>query len=762
MLRRIQSITDVGLFHNANGAPHQLAKATLVYAENGRGKSTLASVLQSCSTGDPAIINNRKTLDGVQTPGVHLQFDHGIQINFANGAWSAVRSDIRVFDAAFIEKNVYSGAEVRADQRQGLLEFALGQQAVAARALVDDATTKMAAATQVVSAADRALAGYREDMPLNEFVSLPLVEDADSQIEALKKRIAAATSNIALQQKASPTPAIAPTLDLDAFFSILRETLEEIEADAENRVRTHVMKHGGDVVVDWISRGQAFQSDQECPFCGQSVDGNDLVKAYRTYFNQAYGELKRKVSVLVRGIDNRLAEHFAEQIFSAVEKAQAISDGWNEHIPSTKHGIDKEKLYSLFAELREALTDLANAKQQNPLEAIGTDADKENARSVWAKILELVQHCNQSITTSVETIATFKKKLAAEQIPILQQQMNRLARAKIRHQPQALALIQQRSNALAERTKQEAIKAAARAALDKIMAQTLKQYEQRINVLLGRFGASFEIAELKFNYFGASPRSEYGLRMRGRDVRLSGGTPSFSTALSDGDKRTLAFAFFIASVEADASLNNLIVVIDDPMCSLDRNRREQTRRVLKDLASNTKQLIVLGHDLYFLRDLRDDLTPKDGSSHPQLIKLARVQNNYTGFTNLDIDQECEAEYYRNHRLLAEFSNGAGNVDPRTVAKAIRPMLEGYLHRRFPGRIKKGWMFGNIVLEATNATAPDPLAHLQTLVPILNEVNGYAGRFHHDTNAAADAEVVVDAELKNYVDRALDIVHKGTP
>ncbi len=227
-------------------------------------------------------------------------------------------------------------------------------------------------------------------------------------------------------------------------------------------------------------------------------------------------------------------------------------------------------------------------------------------------------------------------------------------------------------------------------------------------------------------------------------------------------KRTLAFAFFIASIEADASLNDLIIVIDDPMCSLDRNRREQTRRVLKDLSSKAKQLIVLGHDLYFLRDMRNDLTPKDGAAHPHLIKLSRVQNGYTDFAVIDIDQECEAEYYRNHRLLAEFSNGTGNIDPRTVAKAIRPMLEGYLHRRFPGRVKKGSMFGNIIQEAGIAEAPDPLAYLQPLVQELNDVNAYAGKFHHDTNAAHETEVVVDGELKAYAERALSIIHKGAP
>lgn len=49
MLERIEEIKGVGLFHDANGKPHKFQKATVLYADNGRGKSTLASILRSLS-----------------------------------------------------------------------------------------------------------------------------------------------------------------------------------------------------------------------------------------------------------------------------------------------------------------------------------------------------------------------------------------------------------------------------------------------------------------------------------------------------------------------------------------------------------------------------------------------------------------------------------------------------------------------------------------------------------------------------------------
>jgi hypothetical protein len=88
------------------------------------------------------------------------------------------------------------------------------------------------------------------------------------------------------------------------------------------------------------------------------------------------------------------------------------------------------------------------------------------------------------------------------------------------------------------------------------------------------------------------------------------------------------------------------------------------------------------------------------------------------------------------------------------------MLEGYLHRRFPGLVPKSLLFGQVVKQIGDALAPSRLVHAQNLVTELNEINEYAGQFHHDTNPGADTVAVVAPELKTYVTRALHVVHRG--
>jgi wobble nucleotide-excising tRNase len=90
-----------------------------------------------------------------------------------------------------------------------------------------------------------------------------------------------------------------------------------------------------------------------------------------------------------------------------------------------------------------------------------------------------------------------------------------------------------------------------------------------------------------------------------RHVAVAGGqpargVPSFKSTLSAGDRNTLALAFFFASIDLDDDVATKIVVIDDPISSLDDHRSLTTAQQIKSLAQRTAQVIVLAHDKRFL------------------------------------------------------------------------------------------------------------------------------------------------------------------
>jgi wobble nucleotide-excising tRNase len=142
------------------------------------------------------------------------------------------------------------------------------------------------------------------------------------------------------------------------------------------------------------------------------------------------------------------------------------------------------------------------------------------------------------------------------------------------------------------------------------------------------------------------------------------------------------------------------------------------------------------------------------------MSIKRVQNGYSAFGECDIDDMCSSDYYRHHRLVADFVDGKPTANTRDVAKAIRPLLEGYYHRRFPRRIPRKLMFGQIIALAAQAQAGDPLAYLQPLLNEMGEVNDYAGQFHHDTNPGFETAPVVDAELLTFARRALTLIYQN--
>lgn len=767
MLKKILHIKNLGLFNNAACTSTPFARATLIYAENGRGKSTLASILRSCSTGDIASVSLRQSLDSNNAPEVNLLFEKEssrTQAKFDGSVWSCSYSDLLVFDTEFVDKNVYSGTVVNTTHRQGLLEFALGEDAVQLKKEVDSEAQKASEKSREVVAIEKQLANYTDGMSLEEFANFQPDPDVDQKITSLQIRLDAAKSNAVLQRKACPELIPEPSLNLEVFFGILSTTLEDVEKDAEETVRSHISKYYNGGLENWLSQGQAFNHENGCPYCGQALESDNLIKAYKTHFNQAYKDLKSKVSSLAQSIEKRLSDEIIDKLISTVEKNQSLADEWAEHVEFQRFELEKTVLSDNFKQIRILFDKLAQAKQQNPLDTVGCDTEKAQSKLLWEKVLLAVRNCNDSIQAFIDRVIEFKRKMAGENIQEIQKEIESLKLIKVRQESAVCDLIQQWNDARDTKKLHERQKVSARRDLDDLMTRTLQQYQSEINTLTKKFGALFEIDQLSHDYRGTGlPRSNYGLKVKGRDVKLSAdAAPSFSTALSEGDKRTLAFAFFIARIEADANLSSKIIVVDDPLCSLDQSRRSQTKRILREIGRKSAQLIVLGHDAHFLRDLRDDLQESRVNIPTQLFKISRVANDYSDFSTFDIDKECASGYYRNHKILQDFVNGETFDDLYVVARSIRPLLEGYLHRRFPGHVQRNKLFGQIIGDARAAQPPNPLVYLQPLATELYEINDYAGQFHHDTNAAADTVSINEAELRSYAERALTIIYKGEP
>jgi len=760
MLERIKHIQGVGLLHDASGEKFKFEKATLIYADNGRGKTTLASIFRSISTGETTLITDRKTIDGTLSQNIVMQFGSGHKVNFNNDFWSEKRPELIVFDADFIERNVCSGGSVNTEHRKNLLEFALGESAVANQAEVESATLSSKIAKEDLEKIIAKLSGYHADKTLSEFENLQKTEDIDAKIIDQNNRIVEAKNAASILGRTIPEVISEPTLDIERLFSILSFSLPNIHADAEKIVKQHIVTLNGKSSEIWLSQGQQFYNGDACPYCGQDILENNLISAYQTHFNASYNELKTKVITSLNTVSNSTA-NIVENFVKALKTTSAQALAWNEQVAIQPIIFDADITSIALTQLRDLLINLLQKKVSSPAELIGTAEEKAKAFSLWAQIISQMQQVNVQIRTIIKDIAAYKTKLTSYDITGLDRDLKLLQLTKIRHEPLVSELLLNLASARHKLYKEEKSRDVARAKLQTSMKTTLEKYEESINGLLKKFGASFSISNMKTNYLGKAPRSDYMLLMRKKNIAIEGKAPSFSTTLSDGDKRTLAFAFFIAYTLADSDLSNRIVVIDDPMCSLDMNRKQHTQNVLNEIHSKAEQLIILAHDKHFLHGLKNTLYKYNEKKDLKIkeLQLTTVANDYTDFAEFDIDKECESSYFRHHRLLNDFINGSSE-DIMGASKAIRPLLESYLHGRFPSLLSKKDLFGNIVGSIKTSSHVSPLFYAQDLVTELNEINIYASKFHHDNDFSV-TEIPVKTELKYYAERALNIIHKGT-
>lgn len=105
MLTEGRYVQNIGRFEKASSIANAgVGHCTLLFGENSWGKSTLADILRSLTTGgNPAIVAGRKTLAGGPEQKVVLRIG-GQQTVFENGAWTGPTPRTCDGDRLLIEK----------------------------------------------------------------------------------------------------------------------------------------------------------------------------------------------------------------------------------------------------------------------------------------------------------------------------------------------------------------------------------------------------------------------------------------------------------------------------------------------------------------------------------------------------------------------------------------------------------------------------------------------------------------------------------
>jgi wobble nucleotide-excising tRNase len=555
MLKKIISIKNVGRFRNS-AAPgnRELARHSFIVGANGYGKTTICAVVRSLKTGDASHIAGRKTLGVSAASGVELLFDTGM-VRFDGASWSAAKPAIAIFDGVFVAENVHSGDVVDIEQKRNLYRVIVGEQGV--KLAEQDATLaqESRAKTAEITVAARAIQPHvPAGMKLEGFIALPEAANIDVQIAKQQQNVNAAKQASAIKDRKALVEFPAPDMPA-SFDGLLRRTLDDVAADAEQLLNDHLTKHGmTDGAGNWIADGLEHASDS-CPFCGQDIAGLPLVTAYRSIFSERYKALAGEIASTEASITQLFGEAALARLETLAEQNRAAIAFWDQYCNLGATSLNLPAATSTTASnLATAAAALLRRKADAPLETIERGAEFNSALAAYEAAKTALDGVNGAIKAANVAIAAKKTETGAADLKAAEAELVRLKALKTRHTPDVKVLCDAHMNLVVAKEAIDARKETARAALDAHTKGVVKPYENRINAFLDAFNAGFTITETKHGYPGGIATSSYQLVINNvpidiGDGKTSGGEPSFKNTLSAGDRTTLALAFFLAHLE---------------------------------------------------------------------------------------------------------------------------------------------------------------------------------------------------------------------
>ena len=756
MLQRIISIKNVGRFQSCAALGDvTFRRFTLVFAENGRGKTTLCAILRSLFTNTPAFVIGRKTLGSIEPPEVEILVGNR-NTRFRNGAWNTPFPDIAVFDAVYVSENVFAGDVVDTEHRRNLYRVIIGAIGVTLAGKLNDLDGQVRAKnTDIRDSRNRMQRHVPPGMTIESFVALPEDAEIDAKIAAKEQELHAVQRTAQLQQRAGLAAVTVPVFPA-VFAELLGKTFANVAADAERRVAEHIAGHGMQAHGEaWLTEGLQYATGDSCPFCGQELRGVDLIQDYKAFFSQEYHALREEVAKLSGQLDEAIGERVAAGIEQTLLQNGGGVEFWQQYCPLAAPVLPEAgRTGEAITALRQAAKSLLEIKGGAPLDVVAPDESFTQALAGFEMLRASLEAYNAAVAAANAVIEARQRETQAANARDVETALAKLRAQKVRHTDEVRELCAADERLQGEKIALENEKAQARELLDAHTQRVITQYGQSINRYLEKINAGFRITTPTHNYRGRRPSTSYQIVINHNAVDLGDAAtpadrPSFRNTLSAGDRSTLALAFFLAELEQDAARPGKVVVFDDPFTSLDSFRRNHTIYQIHKCGQTCAQVVLLSHDSAFLKLLWDMVPVADRKT----LQLARVGEENTTIAEWNIERAVQARYRADIDTLQRFFS-LGEGIPMDVIQKLRPVLEGYCRNLYPTQFEEQEMMGSIVGKIRTAGATHPL---YPIVDDFDEINMYCRRYHHAENPNAATELIDNTEMQGYVKRTLSLV-----
>ena len=407
---------------------------------------------------------------------------------------------------------------------------------------------------------------------------------------------------------------------------------------------------------DWIQKGLSYleKSKNVCPFCQQRIS-SDLAYKINEYFDNSYDE---QIKIL-KNAESQLKSLYTE-INHLIESLGSLS----------REFVDNSEVSSLSSQIQLEFKDNFTAvteKIKNPSQIVKlTFSEKlytsfnlqiEKVNEKIAKYNELIANVNDNktrihkelwrilVNSSKEDIDDFLKEKSSkeEEISKLQLNIEKNTTCKQKLETKLLHLKKQTTSCI----------------------PTMESINNQLK-LLGFTGFKLELADNKISY--------HLVRNNAEEVSVN--------SLSEGERNFLSFLYFFNSFSDIPQKQNNILVIDDPVSSLDSDVAYLVSTMIKrifvqvvDNNSNFSQVFVSSHNLFFFKEI----------SEMQGIKS--VKQNSSFFVLKKDDNITSIVYYKENPIKSSYEmlwleyfsylKGNDNGDKMPCLNVMRRILEYY-------------------------------------------------------------------------------------
>ena len=452
-------------------------------------------------------------------------------------------------------------------------------------------------------------------------------------------------------------------------------------------------------IQSWVETGlkihKQHKSDK-CEFCNNTLS-EEHIKQLEGHFNKEFETFKKDLKIVSESISGLLI-HLSDNIPSKEKFYKEFEEGFKK---------DSKNLISTSEKINIHLkkwVEIIQKKIQNPFNTLLViDSLDESVfkklNSHIENIKKLVEQHNQK-TRDFETETKKRKKYlelhyTTEKITDFDyyQRMKDLETQKSNSE--------ELDKQIRER-KKEIQRLESSLSNEGIGAQKINSY---LHKFLGRNNLS-----LKFNK-----------ESKGYDI-IRDQEEQHSQYLSEGEKRAIAFIYFITKLtEKSNKVKDSIIVIDDPMSSLDSNNLFHAYSFLRSHCDKSKQLFVFTHNFTYFKLVRDWLNKKNNNrkreKSPKLpianfftvnAKISNLQNDELenrfdsskkqspsqtgqGIRNAELENmpdsllKYNSEYHYIFSRLFEFknSNALDINDSFVTANLSRKLLESFFYFKYP-------------------------------------------------------------------------------